>query len=239
MQIIIVNNSSIATTAEVKKMVAACQTQVSKHFCPAWGLANIKLRVSSTMPDSSTLSYDTGVIGIYDTPDDDALGYHTKEADRIFGKVFVQPLLDEKGVILLDPQNDQTPTVASTLSHEVLELIADPSVNAWVDGPPSGSGSEYSYEVCDPVENDQYVVGGVAISNFVLPAWFDVQTHNGEQYDWRGKLRKPFTMTAGGYMVVRSKPGAEKQIFARKKLTARQRAKASHGLGRSARRVSK
>lgn len=239
MQIVVVNSSSIATAAQVKKMVAAIQSQVTKHFCPAWGLANIKLRISSTMPDNSTLSYDTGVIGIYDTPDDDALGYHTKEADRVFGKVFVQPVLDEKGVILLDPSNDQTPSVASTLSHEVLELIADPSVNAWVDGPRVAEGSEYSYEVCDPVENDQYVINGVGVSNFVFPAWFDPQTHTGEQYDWLGLLKKPFTMTAGGYMVVRAKPGAEKQIFARKKLTARQRIRAAHKHGRGAYRKSK
>jgi len=233
MKIFVVNASTLLSPADFTKMVAAVAKQVARDFCPAWNMVPVTVTAGS-MPSNSP--NDSGMVAIYDTPDADALGYHTEANDRPFGKVFVKPVLDSKGVMLKDPKNIKTPSVASVLSHEVLELIADPSVNLWAEGPESAYGSEYSYEVCDPVEADQYEIDGVAVSNFVLPSWFDPQTHSGEKYDWLGLLKRPFTMTSGGYMVVRKRPGAEKSIFARSKRTVRQKIREGHGLGRGAHR---
>jgi hypothetical protein len=57
-------------------------------------------------------------------------------------------------------------------------------------------------------------VGGtpVEVSNFVLPAWFDPIPVDGAKFDWLGKLSKPFSMTKGGYVIVRNQ-GSVSQVF--------------------------
>lgn len=68
-------------------------------------------------------------------------------------------------------------------------------------------------KVCDPVEADQYKIGKVAVSNFVLPEWFNTQTQVDTEYDYLGGASGPFKMTAGGYMVVRSPGNDGTEIF--------------------------
>jgi hypothetical protein len=97
--------------------------------------------------------------------------------------------------------------VGSTISHELLELLADPTCNlsmlaAW----PARSNkiASVSYEVCDPVEDNSYVIrtksGPVNVSNFILPAWF-VRDSKGP-WDYLNKLNKhgPLKLTSGGYL---------------------------------------
>ena len=236
MQILVMNSSTILSNSDFKKMVDSVSIQVNRDFCPAWNLSPIAVTRVSSIPTS--MLYDTALVIIYDTPDDNALGYHTRKQDRAFGKVFVQPVLNEGGCILLDLANDQRPTVASVLSHEILEMIADPMVNIWADGPTIAAGSSYSFEVCDPVENDQYVINGVGVSNFVFPSWFDSESTK-QPVDFLKKLKKPFTMTKGGYMVVRGKSGAGKAVFASKKASFRQKVRDVHGMGRGILRKAK
>ena len=50
------------------------------------------------------------------------------------------------------------------LSHEVLEMLVDPTAAASLNGK--------SLEVCDPVNSYHYMLDGVAVSDFVLPNWF-------------------------------------------------------------------
>jgi hypothetical protein len=54
-------------------------------------------------------------------------------------------------------------------SHELLEMLEDPSGAAARDG--------YPFEVCDPVENAGYYVRGVLVSDFVTPGWFSGRGH--------------------------------------------------------------
>ena len=53
------------------------------------------------------------------------------------------------------------------LSHEILEMLADP----YIVTAPRYAGSTL-VEVCDPVEFVPYTIDGVAVSDFVLPSWF-------------------------------------------------------------------
>jgi hypothetical protein len=104
------------------------------------------------------------------------------------------------------------------VSHEVIELFGDIDVNDYDDGPESGHGMCYAHELCDPCEADGYTVKlpddtAVLVSNFVLPAWFDQNAPAGSLFDFMGTCKAPFTMSAGGYMVVRNAPGSEQQVF--------------------------
>lgn len=217
MKIALVNQSARVTDTQAALMASACDLQVRAHLAPAWGIQPVPVRffAKGTPPPA-----DYSPLALLDSPDEpDALGYHTEDAKgRVWGRVFVNPVLDNGGEVLHAEAPDVV-TVASVLSHEVCELIVDPACNRWVDGPPLREGSEYSMEVCDPVEGDSYVLAVsypvklVSVSNFVLPAWFDPLTPKGRALDHMSRCRSPFMMTPNGYMIVRKGPGHEKQVM--------------------------
>lgn len=220
MKIGVVNYSSRVSNQDVQIMTLACAQQASQSFCPAWEILVPDIRVYT---DVKLAPPDANVIGIFDNADQaGALGYHTENNDIISGRVFAGPVLDNLGVSLFDAGNPQNTSVASVLSHEMCELIADPTCNAWCDGPMITQGSEYAKEVADPVEGNSYPVAvtdqngnsvAVSLSNFVFPSWFDPQAQAGQQFDQMCLVTAPFTMTQGGYMIVRAGPGLEQQVM--------------------------
>lgn len=143
------------------------------------------------------------VVVILDDADQaDALGYHDQTPDgRPYGRVFASPTLKNGGTLITGPDS-----VSCTLSHELLELWADPNVNAWFD---NAKEESFAFELCDPVEADSYEIKvhgyhPVSVSNFVLPPYFDsVPQATDVKFDYLGKLKAPFTMTAGGYLIKR------------------------------------
>jgi hypothetical protein len=81
-------------------------------------------------------------------------------------------------------------------------MAIDPLANLWAEN----GGKLYAYEMSDPVEEDTFEVDGVPMSNFVHPSWFEPFKHPaGTKFDHLGKLKKPFSMTKGGYMIVMDK----------------------------------
>jgi hypothetical protein len=204
LQVVVTNKSTRVDDADAKKMTEAVAKQVKQDFSPAWAIpAN-----SVTFQPSDAASPAGGaVLTIVDNPDQPGvLGWHTEGEDAtIFGYVFASPVLDNGGEVL----SGATYTVAATLSHEVLETIADPHVNLWATGP---EGYVVSQEVCDPVENGSYDIDGVSVSNFVTPAWFDAQASAGTKLDHLGQVSKPFEIASGGYYV-HFKGGKPTQVF--------------------------
>ncbi len=204
----IINQSTVVNDADFQAAVAACQRQANEHFAPAWGGLAVALQTITAdiakplvyeTPSTGTTSVNPGAETIYILDDADqqgVLGYHELSADVPVGFVFAKTTAAD----------DQAWQV--TLSHELLEQLADPycatcAVVAF--GPGSGrhghvSNAAVEYEVCDPVENDQYMIDGVPVSNFVLPAWFQPATGAVGPYDYLQKLHAPLTMTAGGYI---------------------------------------
>lgn len=196
----IVNKSTLISDDDVKTMVRAVAHQVRYHACPAFGLSPVPVVFST---DASTAPPGSYAIAILDDSDQaGALGWHTEDAgDVIYGEVFARPVLDNGGDALTADLS-----VASVLSHEVLETLADPHANLWAD---NGHGTAYAYEIGDPVESDSYVVHvvvnqhqvPVTVSNFVTPHWFDPLAKTGERFDYLGKVTAPFQMTHGGYVI--------------------------------------
>ena len=92
-------------------------------------------------------------------------------------------------------------------------MLSDPAANEYCF---DGRRTLWSREVCDAVQADVYriVAGGrrVAVSNFVLPAFFNPWSAG--PYDHLGVLTEPFSIARGGYAVVeRATPTRER--FAR------------------------
>jgi hypothetical protein len=68
----------------------------------------------------------------------------------------------------------------------------------------------------NPVEEDTFLVDGIEMSNFVHPSWFEPFKHPaGTKYDHLGLLKKPFSMTKGGYVIIKKK-GKVSEHFASK-----------------------
>jgi hypothetical protein len=53
-----------------------------------------------------------------------------------------------------------------------------------------------------------FLVDGIEMSNFVHPSWFEPFKHPpGTKFDHLGLLTKPFSMTKGGYVILKKKEG--------------------------------
>jgi hypothetical protein len=166
------------------KLTAALQKCYDRHFLPVWGYP-VKL-YNTRKPKRSDWQF------VYlDDPDaPDAFGYHDLTVHgQPLSKVFMRTVLE----------NGES--VSLTASHELFEMVIDPIANMWAE---SASGKEFAYEMCDPVEEDAFLVDGLKMSNFVYPSWFEPFKHpRGTKYDHLALLKAPFTMTKGGYVTVK------------------------------------
>ena len=181
------NLSTVVTQAQVAKAVPALQKQVSNDFCSVWGIDATMQLFGKTQKIPAT----AWLLGIFDDADQaGALGYHdlTKTGAPL-GKVFARTTINDGGLWSV------------TMSHELLEMLADPNINLCAFD--EGNRRLYAYEVCDAVEADKlgYQIDGVTVSDFVLPGWFE-PTHvsKGEKFAWKSKVTRPFQLQPGGYI---------------------------------------
>jgi len=203
MLIAVINKSSILSNAEVELMTRGVARQAREHAAPTWDLKPPKV-----VYRDSEAATEPGAFKVLIFDDADiagALGYHSDGPDGLpYGRVFVKIT-----------QKYNLP-VSTVLSHEVLEIMMDPQANYWADN--WNEGLSYALEVADPVESDYYDVDvdgtPVKVSNFALPAWFDPAPPAGAKFDWLGKLSKPFTMTDGGYVIIRDQ-SEDRAVFGR------------------------
>src|SRR6266446_9564438 len=115
MNIDIINESTVVPDEQLGEWCAALQLQVHRDFEPLWNTgATLALVARGGKP-----ALDRPWIVVLDDPDmAGALGYHETTATGLpIGKVFAK----------LTIQNREH--VSVILSHELLELLADPHVN--------------------------------------------------------------------------------------------------------------
>ncbi len=199
----IVNKSTLVPDSALPAIVHALSVQLARDVAPIHGVVPaLELVAPGATPTGDA------IMTILDDPDQaGALGYHDETQDgKPLAKIFVKPTIDNGGTITTGPNS-----VSVTMSHELCEMVGDSACNGWSDGP---DGSDYAQELCDAVEGDAYDIEGVSVSNFLFPAFFDPKAEFGSRLDHMGTLAKPFTMTPGGYQIVRSETGSVSQVFA-------------------------
>ena len=208
MLIAVINESTLVSNADCDTMCKAIQIQLDLHVLPAW---NMKSGTIKFYADKTKVPGYAWVVNMLDSATQaGALGYHSLDNDEVDAFIFAQPVLSNGGVTLVfDPINPQKYTVSATLSHEVCEMVGDRFANGFSQGPQIAQGNLYAQELCDPVENDSYgiMVNGVnvAVSNFIFPSWLNPEaTAANMPFDYLKKLSAPYTMDAGGYMIVAS-----------------------------------
>lgn len=207
MLIALINESTLVSNADCQTMCQAIQTQLSLHVLPAWGMTTATIKFYA---DATKVPGYAWVVNMLDNSTQaGALGYHSLDNDNVDAFIFSQPILSNGGSpILFNPANPNQYTVSATLSHEVCEMVGDRFANGFSVGTQIAQGNMYAQELCDPVENDSYpiTVNGIqiAVSNFVFPSWFNPEAVPSKNmpFDYLKKLSAPFTMDAGGYMIV-------------------------------------
>lgn len=202
MIISLVNHSSVIRDEEVQQVIRAINRQIREDFEPYWSFG-ATLRLEGPIgqgPSVSSLSDMRGdaVLYLVDGADSrSALGWHQANyRDIAYGMVFLG----------LCEQMREAWSI--TLSHEALELVADPMVNLLVEGNHPNDRRRrvfHMFEVCDAVQAENYLVDNVAVSNFVLPSYFSLGEQGGRRNDFLGRCYAgqslvSFGMNPGGYI---------------------------------------
>lgn len=182
--ITLVNQQVTVPANEIPPVVSAIQASLNASFLPAYGLApgSVLLAIGADPGPAAERVY-----LLDDTTQADALGYHELEGQVGVGFVFTRTAAEdgEPWSVVLD--------------HEIKEDITDMLCALGVLAPFAGAPAAFViYESCDALEEDTYTLGGVPLSNFVLPSWYDPAAKG--PVDFLGRLAKPLTLSPGGYV---------------------------------------
>jgi hypothetical protein len=191
-----VNKATVDLGVDFDRLIPALQKFLDEHFVPVWGTP--ATLVKATKPLAGAWS----IVFLDDADAANALGYHDLTKNGLpLSKIFVK-------TTIADGQK-----VSVTACHELAEMMVDPAINLWADGP---NASLYAYEMCDAVEEDEFVIDGIAMSDFVYPAYFELfRKPKSTQFDYLDLITRPFELRKGGYSLVR-KGDKITQIFGSK-----------------------
>lgn len=210
LSIAIANLSTSIDDATFANALAAISLQVSRDFQPEWG-AGATLTPTRINLDDGSVDIDAAtdaLIYVGDASNDPTLGmngvfgYHARNAGKL-----------PYAFVYLDVCAQYGEAWSCTLSHEVLEMLADPTLVMTASGPaPAGVGApgrtvSYALEVCDPTQSDTYVVNSVTVSNFVTRAWFGIPGGSAAT-NFLNLALSPFTVRPRGYFQYEDSDGA-------------------------------
>lgn len=185
--IVVKNQSTVITDAQVRAIIPALQTQLDRDLCPAWSVGPFHLvfRAKNDLVAKGERAF----LFLDNTSDASALGYHdvTVNGDAI-SYIGVKETMDDGGLWEV------------TASHELCEMCVNDKLD---DSEYDELGNRmYIKEVCDAVEADSlgYKINGVPVSDFVLPGWFQPEAKHTVPLSHCGHVTKPYQLAAGGYI---------------------------------------
>lgn len=164
------------------RVAAALQRQVREHFGPLW---QIEATVSAFAAWSSVPA-DYARLIVVDHLDSSALGVHAAKDGQPYALVGA---------------HGEWPLVAS---HELLEMLADPTGRQTRRGPSPRSGGgevEILLEVCDPCQGKRwsYDIDGIPVSDFCTPAFYDGAQAG--RWSYRGNVTGAHQVLKDGYLI--------------------------------------
>jgi hypothetical protein len=186
-----VNLATVPLGVDYLNLVRALQKFLDEHFVPIWGYP-AKL---VAYPSVKAIPADQWQFLFLDDADTaGALGYHDLTTPTRSGgggqpvsKIFVKTTIADGEL------------VSVTACHELAEMLIDPAANLWAQ---KDDNTIVAYEMSDAVEEQTFLIDGIAMSNFVLPAYFEPWKHpKGTKFDYLGKLTRPFQLAKGGYEI--------------------------------------
>lgn len=177
------------------EVVAALNVQVTHHLPRHWSTA--PAAVVRLLADPHEIPLGVWPIQLVKELKLKEGGFHSTAHNQPFAKVVVSATTDDW-------------TIAA--SHEAMEMLIDPSgnrlqvataIHCREDEIKDAKGDcEYLLEICDPCESKDfsYRIGGIAVSDFVTPAFYDDAPLPGEQYSFTGRVLAPRRILPGGYI---------------------------------------
>jgi hypothetical protein len=180
----LVDLSGTIDASELAQVAGALNEQVQADFTPHW-------KVAATVGAYPSVPEGTWRIELQDGLDEPgAAGYHSDKHRQPFAKVDLSA-------------GDWTVTA----SHELLEMLGDPwgsrlhTAAALQDWEGQSKRVRYLVELCDPCERITYQVGGVTVSDFLLPAFYRSSKRGWTSgYSQTGALTEPLEILDGGYI---------------------------------------
>jgi len=181
--IVLTNQSSKnISLSDVSDVAQALQIQLDRDFTPIWGIRAtvIPLDKGESIPKSAW------PMRIVDKPEG-GLGIHLDKNHKPFAQI------------------QDTDDWSVTASHELLEMLVDPFGHKFVRGPDMTPGSDshlvnYLVEVGDPCEIFSYTIGGVSVSDFVTPDYYNEASPAGTDVDFLTRLSTPYEVPEGCYI---------------------------------------
>jgi hypothetical protein len=204
--IALVDQSGEVPLSELQSLAGSLNEQILRDFAPTW-MAPASVGAYSTQPPN------TWAIIIQKALDQPgALGYHTDINNQPIAYVEYQPA---------GPQGYNV-----TVSHELLEMLADPWGNRMHGGALPGGTTpdqfgmtagqnqvQYLLEVCDPCENTSYLIGSNYVSDFLLPSWYFKSPIKNFIYSHEGGCTDPRQVANGGYVSFANPANVWYQVF--------------------------
>src|SRR3989441_2317206 len=173
------NRATVALGVNFDALIAAMQAYVNQHIVPIWGTPAKLIKTTNFVNDA------WAVVFLDDADQPGALAYHDLTPGGLpLSKVFVRTTIKNGDL------------VSVSASHELVEMLVDPAINLMTTGP--NPKLVYAYESADPVEQLSFEVGGVPMSDFVYPSYFETfHKSKSVQFDHQNKVRKPFEILSG------------------------------------------
>lgn len=204
--IAIVSLTKDVTTRSLLQVTAALQKQVTRDFAPFWGLS----ATVDAFGDLESVPNDYFPVVVFGET-----GELIDELVALVGSEPAERLLDQfesgsvAGVHLNAWTRQPFALVAANdawtvlLSHEVLEMLCDPSGNHLIAAAHPTRPRErvkYLIEVCDPCCSRWYPVNGVPLSDFYTQRYFDPVRGTGVRYSFTGSIEYPRQILENGYL---------------------------------------
>ena len=182
-RVAIINESDNLTAGDLARASAALQIQVTDQFGPRWHI----IATVDCFPTLQDLPQGYWPVVVRDFIGGPSSGVHVSETgDKPFALVVFSGA-----------------HWTITLSHEVLELLADPFGTTFLTGPSLRTEQttvEYLAEICDPCQADKsaYDINGVLVTDFVTPDFY--AGFGAGKYSFGGQVTAPRTVLPGGYI---------------------------------------
>lgn len=187
----LVDKTGKIDVADLTAAAGALNEQILRDFAPVWGV----VASCGYYPKPPRGTWQVQILEKLDQPD--ALGYHDQA--------------NKQPIAYVELTDDWTVTA----SHELLEMLADPSGNRMHSAHPvvglshaqleqmgvkSTTSIGYLLEACDPCEATSYEIGGVSVSDFLLPDYYLTRPKLHAAYSHAAGVTKPRQVADGGYV---------------------------------------
>jgi hypothetical protein len=194
------------STRELLQAAAAVQKQLTRDFSPIWGFR----ATLDTFDDLSSVPSDYHPVVVF------------SDAQELVGKLEVAIGPELLARLVDDFERDRLTGLhlnaftrqpfalveasdawSVVISHEVLEMIADPFGNRLVAAAhplDERQRVKYLLEVCDPCQAIWYPVNGVPVADFYTPRYFDPVAVDRMRYSFTGQIERPLEILEGGYV---------------------------------------